>query len=404
MMPNITPVALRDRPLHVHFGAGSIGLGCAVPLFEPHRRILVVQRRSTDAPMRDVLLEHGNEVQVLVHLRDSTDGPSKYRFRVIDARQNDAGSLIEKHRHQHILLFAELSELSLFTGLIGEGLTFSVAVKEEPEQKKIVRQLAQIPFSDRRPPVFLLENSHTTEDPESIAVEPVVVDRICSRERELGHSGEVNISTEKFSGFISRVGLDFVTPTWQVVSDPTEFEFFVRRKKYMVNSVHLAFVILGFEYLRNKGFTLTDWSKQLLPVLLDAMHEPEYDDTMRTFVRAQAMRLVMESAADVLSRLYPESSSEHVYRRLLLFSDSVWARMRAVPDGVARVFGIKLDAKPEDFMEAATGKFKGHLKPFHSWVTSSRKKIESFPAVDPPTFAEVLAVSKHLSNVIGAPK
>jgi hypothetical protein len=387
------------RPIHVHFGAGPLGLGCTLPIFLDRHRLIVVQRGSKGDPMLTVQRSALKDLRVRIDTRNTASTPRILRFRILNGAEADAPDQLDRNDND-TLLFTDTKGLHAFSKTLARAVSFSTAVRDVAGQTAIINQLAEIGYDVPRPPVYLFENSHATERPDSLSVEPVIVDRICSLQGNVTADGVLVVSVEPYSNCICKRGLGWDEATWNIIENDLAFEFYRDRKKFLVNDTHEATAVIGFEYLRQKGFTPNDWTIQFVPVLIDAMHAPEFEDTMRTFLKIQAMRLVI-SRADALHKVYPMLSAEQIYRRLLMYSDEVNSRIRAVPDEVGRVFGTSPNATLGKSLASVADRVNKHFEPLLEWVELHREEINAFGALGSPNATEAVATARYLVRLAG---
>jgi len=234
-----------QKELHVHFGAGKLGLGLVVPaVLKSQCPVAIIQRPSG---AWKPLLEEG-EKKVDLKVNEEVVGS-------FDLLTDDSSAAVINEDSK---LFLCSADPILMISLIKKARTFSMSLGRGIE--RLGRLLAEIipeaPF-DQRPALYACENDHkAVHDLEKtlegkVDVHACMVDRICTT-RDISQT-TIQVGCEEYLGSI----VVQMPPKWSpmppfkgeaplIPAIKAETNYLCRRKFMMVNGMHttLAFMTL----------------------------------------------------------------------------------------------------------------------------------------------------------------
>ena len=346
-------------PLHLHFGAGKLGLGLVVPaLEESDTRYVIVQRPSQD--WEAICNSDCPSIPLMVNGEAAVEGGLTV---ITDRHIQDAAkrgeSLLDLLSHSpegqgHLLL---TSDQDLCKELANSSTSFSCALGGAISQV-LVPILSELPprFKAARPTLYACENDLDSvallagELKNSVNVLPCMVDRICST-REIVSDGNpaIRVDAEDHTGSIvvldSTVSDEEDLPldgeTVQVPETEEVADYLFVQKKRLVNSMHtvLAFSTL-VDYDRNNT-SLFQWEEALphLPLLNYETADSEVKDMIWAWAVAQILVLMKEQGVDVMSEAHSADSEDELVEQLLAVARQTLERFSSIEDTTTRVLG-----------------------------------------------------------------
>jgi hypothetical protein len=123
-----------------------------------------------------------------------------------------------------------------------------------------------------------------------------------------------------------------------------EFEFYRRRKIFLMNGIHIIMSVMTYKSLIGNGIPKAEWDAQFINILHCL---PDIRETTDLFRRVQVARLVVENK-HAIGSIYPNRSASEVYQELWKYSEHVQARVHSHPDTVQR---ISPDTNPEKLLQ-----------------------------------------------------
>jgi len=358
-MPS-SPKRATSTPVHVHFGAGKLGLGLVVPaVSESSTRFVVLQRPSADwATLAD---RHPDTVPLLVNGEEAVEGGLKLITQVdIDAAAAEGKSVLDlvlasSEGRGHLLL---TSDPAVGAALAAGATSFSCALGGVINQV-LQPLLGELPFrrNGARPTLYACENDLDSVKElagalkRRVDVVPCMVDRICSSREVVADDGQPRIEVEaenhpgqivlleETSQDLDELPLD--GDTVQVPETEEVADYLFVQKKRLVNSMHtvLAFSTL-VDHDANRD-SLFHWEQALpeLPLLNYAEAPVEVQDRIWAWAVAQILVLMKEQGVDLMTEANESSSEDDLVQHMLEVARTTLERFSSIEDTTTRVLG-----------------------------------------------------------------
>ena len=389
---------MEGKEMHLHIGAGAIGLGLVLPLFSEQRRMVIVAPAAGE--LADELRRRDDKA-LTVQIRVEGSGPAhdlpikRRTLRAVFADDAAAHKALSADASESVLLFCD--DIARCGEFVRNATSVSIAVRKKEPQLLVADGLSRIDWGRVVPPLFVFENECEIKACK-LPISELVIDRICLPPY-IDDSGDLIVRVEKDASVVAKVPFLWKTDIWRCADRHGEFDFFRRRKRLLVNSVHAALVFVSFAYLVERRLGLEEWRHQFLPVLVDAMKGTGQWQLLQTFVKVQAMRVVIETPAAQRAELFPQATEEELYRSLLRYSDEVLSRMAALPDSVARIFNVDESKELMRVLSAASDKFDVHITEYFRFVLGHQNEMNKFEALGPPESHEAVDAGVLLTDV-----
>lgn len=353
-----------DFPVHVHFGAGKLGLGLVVPALEQSEtRYVILQRPSQDwAPLeRAAGGEDGTSVALLVNGEEVVGGGLKLITQAdLDGAAAEGRSLRDlladsKEGQGHLLL---TSDAEAQAALVGGATSFSCALGTALCQVlgPLLGRLSRAPRV-ARPTLYACEND--LESVETLAgqlkmrvnVVPCMVDRICSSRSVFADPGAaaIHVEAEEHTGSIvlleqsvqSHDELPLDGETVQVPDSEEVADYLFVQKKRLVNSMHTVLAFSTLVEHDRRTAPLFRWDEALphLPLINYAAADAKLQDAIWAWAVAQILVLMKEKGVDVMTAAHSAETDDELVEQMLSVARQTLERFSSVEDTTTRVLG-----------------------------------------------------------------
>jgi hypothetical protein len=335
------------RNLHVHFGAGRIGLGLVAPIFSKLTNLCIIQRPSSkwqdivDRPRdsdecNDIILNvPGSTPLKFVVVVDSLDAAAKRA--AIDKWKNGA----------HLLVLS--GEKNLLTDILSAASSFSTALRDGlPHAAELLKTIT--PSGSKE--IYCFENELSsvrdfeaalTVSSKAYVVLPVVADRIARDVTVIPEA--ITVDSEVFGeiyllGKNARVRrlfdrADRVT----VARDAKELEFYRCKKYYLMNTIHAVMAFHAYADLIHRKVPLDKWDQNLLLVPTD-------------FAKVISQILICRLIHDhkvTMRKLYRVRQEKKLFYCLSAEAINYAARIDSSGDTLGRIVSLKAKSLREKF-------------------------------------------------------
>lgn len=374
---------------HVHFGAGKLGIGLVVPIFQKNSRVVIIQRPSDqwkylkgfdfiDIFINDSLIGRYD----LIH--EYAKGQSIDLFlKKWNSRKNLFLCIKDESVIKNVLLASNSISTALGAGVNDiikyfNGLQFNPSVN-------------LYPFENNGEHVQLLkENLYTASS--GLNIVSVVADKICSErvnidnklivKAELYEQVIVDGATKTVTKIMKTFkGVDIV----KIVTVKSEYEFFYKRKFYIVNGVHMIAAIYGYLYLYEKKIQYDKWSEYSLNVLLD---NASLYGSFVGFISIQSVRIIIEMHEKDDNQMLDYQSK---YNELVIYGNKVLERFRESADQIVRILNIN------DIKRLETS-YKARVQGLSRFVKDNIVKIDKLALSDNISSADMLKIVSELND------
>ncbi|KAA0250591.1 MAG: hypothetical protein EDX89_22585 [Acidobacteria bacterium] len=270
------PFAQRDRPFHVHFGAGALGLGLVLPLLKesPGVALCVVQRVSlqSDGTSRwDALPASKQRCELLRRSRHADTGRTREAAAIECLVARDElpeptfSSLLRRSMDRGEVMLVLTNSPARIRRVLAKASSVSTAVKSGDSLREIA--LAAADCGHQVHSFYAFENDADAVrslegvlGPAGISLVEVSADRICVGPRL--ESRRLLVETEDYF----RVVINDDRPPTQVLfgmgtrdaehtvhfePDGARFRFEQECKRILVNGLHFAYFVYAYERVRS---------------------------------------------------------------------------------------------------------------------------------------------------------
>lgn len=380
-----TADALDSTSLHLHAGAGRLGLGLVLPAIVETKRPFAIVQRNSDAWSN---LSGATEVPVRLN------GTELVKLGVVRTPQEATEAV--KEGKKSLLVLSE--DPDVLKPLVTAAETFSCSMGGKDLSgplEPLFRAVKANPKGTRRP-LYCCENDHDAVGKladiigEQLEPVPVLVDRVCTG-REVNKDGSIDVTAEPYAGDMvippplqaqPRKGQKpFAGPTVRQPQTQEGAEFLHRRKILTVNGTHttLAFLTLIEEEPKTVGPPLA--SHELLAFDVDEASVEGADQSSAgriCYVWAVARQLMLldEFTEDVLAWTLGggEEKLDHhgICAALLQGAKAALRRLSQGGDQTSRVLGGGVQTR----WQGRLNNVAEWLRVQRSWTPLARKLIE----------------------------
>jgi len=355
--------------LHLHFGAGRLGLGLVVPAISASGvPFAVVQRPKA---RWQALFKDGSRPD---QLRVSVN--SKVVVQNVDVVAAREGGVPEAMPPQSLVFGSSLDELG---ELLSRATSFSCSIGGAMESVllPLLSSLPECGDETETPLLFACENDHAAVESLQaklagrVDVVSCMVDRVCTGCEVSGEGvdviaepwrGSIVVLDPKLHGDDNSVRLPFCPSVVTVPGCEREAEYLCERKLSLVNGMHtvLAFMTLdalfSASHAEGKEHVLLKYSDM----------DRDAQRTCEAWRAARVARLLDDFGTDNIMRWHGLASREEVWELLLTHADHVLEeRFSQVDDLVSRVLG-----------GGVRERWGGRLEPVQSWVSERESSAE----------------------------
>lgn len=379
------------RHTHIHFGPGKLGIGLVLALlnYRLPLRLVIFGRRSKDWKV------HAHEKSIVLRSK-SGDDQIRWQHRVKllhdegNARLEDLRIAAEK---DDVLICSDIDHWDAFRGFIEQANTITTSL--EGGQQELIGLLTKCHFRARPVPLYPFENvsefDESTETLEKCGMKVcrVIADRICSDREFPENSVEVKCEDyaeviifekdrkEKSSPFDPDFRVAHPDPAFKAikfVSEERLFDYYYKRKRYLVNAVQHVLAIYSYSKLLSHDIPTREWARQHLDLLQEAINNAESASTphIKTFIAGQIARLMIEQRQECYEELDTAEDDERTFYKLRAFCDRVLLRTKGHADYLGRILDFKRTDKTER-------RFVEHFLHFSDFNEEHSHEIDSLP-------------------------
>ena len=355
--------------LHLHFGAGRLGLGLVVPAISASGvPFAVVQRPKA---RWQALFKDGSRPD---QLRVSVN--SKVVVQNVDVVATREGGVPEAMPPQSLVFGSSLDDLG---ELLSRATSFSCSIGGAMESV-LLPLLSSLPECDDQaepPLLFACENDHAAVESLQrklagrVDVVSCMVDRVCTGCEVSGEGvdviaepwrGSIVVLDPKLHGDDNSVRLPFCPSVLTVPGCEREAEYLCERKLSLVNGMHTVLAFMTLDALFSASHA--EGKEHVLLKYSDMRRDAQR--TCEAWRAARVARLLDDFGTDNIMRWHGLSSREEVWELLLAHADHVLEeRFSQVDDLVSRVLG-----------GGVRERWGGRLEPVHSWVSERESSAE----------------------------
>jgi len=361
--------ALAKTRLHLHFGAGRLGLGLVVPAVSASGVPFAAVQRPKARWQQ--LFRHGGSKPD--QLRMSVN--SKVVVQNVEVVAASEG-VPEAMPPQSLVFGSSLDELG---ELLSRATSFSCSLGGAMEGV-LLPLLSSLPECDDQaepPLLFACENDHAAVESLQrklagrVDVVSCMVDRVCTGCDVSGEGvdviaepwrGSIVVLDPKLHGDDNRVRLPFCPSVVTVPGCEREAEYLCERKLSLVNGMHTVLAFMTLDALFSTSHA--EGKEHVLLKYSDMGRDAQR--TCEAWRAARVARLLDDFGTDNIMRWHGLSSREEAWELLLAHADHVLEeRFSQVDDLVSRVLG-----------GGVRERWGGRLEPVQSWVSERESSAE----------------------------
>lgn len=382
------PLLAAQKKIHVHFGAGKMGLGLVVPLMCENNQIIIIQRPS---PKWD-------NTKYQDYLTINLNGTETFKFNFYHEQSgknlDDILDLISTGNN----VFICSGKMEILGPIIENAYSISTALDTGLDY--IVNVLEGLKFP-QKVNLYPFENDHTaverlreklSKKNNSIDVINLIPDRICP-ERKIDRKN-IMVKCESYANVVVRGANKDVydlfsnNPNVIVADSNEEYDFYYKKKFWLLNSIHMIMAIYGYEYLHRKAIPYENWKIIPLTIVFDA--DPDCKRDIDIFIKIQSLRLVMETPSNLLEKIYRDQSSDKIFDNLIQYGNEVQFRIEKTVDEINRVLDINV-TEPKKLGKLQT-KLRDRIDAMIKFIKEKEIAIKELNITGKPDINEMLKV------------
>jgi len=341
-----------ETKLHVHFGAGRLGMGLVVPAIAATGVPFAVVQRPKKRWQELWMSPHElDELDLCIN-----DGVVAHRVRVVNS--NDMPDFLPPQT----LVFGGADEETKQLAGRATTLSCSLGAAMAKVMAPLLKDLPKVPIQEQ-PVLYCCENDHAAVARLSrtlagrVRVVDCMVDRVCTGRRITKQGVHVDAEPWKGAIVVLEPGLENVPFSDEIAVVPRtdrEAQYLSERKFSLVNGMHtvLAFMTLGRNFdphaLGEREYLLSKYSRM----------SPDEQRRVEAWRAARVAKLIAEFGTKNLMTWHGAETREEAWDALLEYSDEVLhERFSKVDDVVSRVLG-----------GGVANRWLTRLKPVEEWM------------------------------------
>jgi hypothetical protein len=381
---------------HLHFGLGRLGLGLVLGLIRTETPLIVVQRDSKHWPSRRDRLNGTN-----CELNNNHDFQKEVRVlwtegAAAEVEKFIAPNLSSATPESYLLIYKNLAEITWVTKYVS---TITTALHEH--QDEIIKWLESLDVSGFH--IYPFENTITLQSRRHTVCK-VVPDRICGEDITYSRKNEpakCEINVEHYKDVVIEdpqnvVFRTFVKDGVSTIKSGELYNYYHRRKRYLVNAVHHVVAIFGYEKLDKMMVPREDWHMQHMPIIAEAILNDGSDVSflLNVLIGAQAMRLVLEAyklSPENRRTIFKGRNDEQQYLSLVEYGQKSISRFRITPDRITRVL------RTDEFTKFQAD-YKEHVGGLRYYIDHHQSQINNFSARLKPWLGDISALLEAIDG------
>lgn len=392
----------KPQRIHIHFGAGKLGIGLILPLFKEAKsenvQIIVTQK------MKDEWVKKIHLDLDYIELENTIGWNLKLQL----LNENNLNKI--SNNQDSFILYYDLKKLKR---ILENAHSISYSLNNVGAQKELLTLFSEIKFKNKVF-IFPFENGPHQDTPFEnkdhnpfannkaiyVKLKPdrVCLDRIFYQQNRVSVKCEGHVEVVfKASEQLRKIFFDDF-PTDGLVFRPKQeaYEFFENRKKYLVNELHFVIAVYGYHFLLTNKIT-THWEDQYVTIILSAIaSDSRYKIPIDTFIRLEILRLIVQHDNDIIRKEYllkkadPEMIREHLWNYA---QDAIVRFNKSGEDKITRVFNI-------NDISAIEKKYHDIINEIKSFLSENKNKIKEVQITDIGTLLEYEEFIKDIEQKI----
>jgi hypothetical protein len=406
-------VTKAPRRLHLHFGAGRLGIGVVLPTLSPDLDLIIVQEARKGGQIQWGEVARGKRV-----LLCNSTGYRKWFTCVqhlcsggeIDAKQlpaTNSGPILLVVDHFWQVAPMVRSAASLSCSLMGGQSTFAELLADaEPPAGTIVLAFENTLLEPLRK---LSESTNNSPAEGKLRVFHAVTDRICSDRVLSEHCIRVQCETH-LSVIAAQETRDCFDANHVSDNGPVhlvpakDIRFHARKKRALVNSLHQLLALFCFQALSERGIPV---GGQYLPLVKAwfANKHPDLHHGVELYGHLRALELTWplvllnsnmanpaeQIDAEAAKNFYKVKRAQELYDILLDEAKSIVERFELAPDELKRLID-------PDNLRKELSKYREHVLAPMKFMWDHYEEINLFPLFDKPNLEDLKGLEDLLTE------
>jgi len=345
-----------NNRLHIHFGAGNLGIGLTIETFL-NNKIIIVQRPNKNTEMI--------KSEYISFIATNFDKTFLDNVKVINDHILEDDIL----SNENILLISnqveEIQKILSYADSISSALG--------PSGMKSIVQYFQHLKLDKKINFYPFENdTHSVDTFFDLVNESnlirigVMADRICTDIEYKANEVNLFVEERNYESVIEKkndnVLLDIVKSTTTKIVASDKFQFYKDRKFAVVNGTHTLLSILAYKKLQDISWSLSDAENAPVDLILNTNVKELLDD----FIKLQILRVFLDYHNDV-----DIEENKFIYDDLLKYGNTVYERLveSAKTDKLGRILNLR------DY-DKRVNKIVDRLLPVFDTIFKEREKLK----------------------------
>lgn len=351
------------KRIHIHFGAGALGIGLVLPKFtRSDGSLVIIQREGVDYESLST-----NSI-IDFSINDNVFTTAKVLRGSFDSSKIELGT-------NYLVITSDTETISSY---LEYATSISTSVGESLHL--IHKHFTNIKFGNKN--LYAFENNSSNVDSLSkfmdehntkICVVRVIADRICTNKSVSSNGFDVTAGDyEKtyIENVNDNVNRDIVvTEELKIVSE-INYRYYYKRKFYILNGLHMILALLAYNYCQEEGVSLKAASEEIPFRMLLAAMETQLNiaQMFQSLARLQGARIIKTlSIEEEYDDVFPNTNKADALKQLETYSNQIWDRFADSKDILGRILNV-------DDIPAFSDKYSQRLLPLIKELALTRQR------------------------------
>ncbi len=314
--------------IHIHFGAGKLGVGLALKHFEKYNKIIIIQRDS------EKVRKYSDGEKISFETRTEQRETTLFKAKVIREVSD-----INFTNKEHVYFISNTE--SKIKSLLSYGNSFSSALGPKG-MIGIIKYFDNIKFDEEKNfypfenDVNSVDNFFCSVNNEKLIRVNVMADRICTSIKLL--QKKIYVVAENYyetvihavnDKVIHELDLDFYRT--RLVNEK-DYQYYYDRKFYIVNGLHMMFAIINYEKLSTQSRVCLKKARNIPSNIF--LQDEEMIESLKRLIEMQSLRILLKHNEPF------GKSNDKEYSNLLEYGDNVIERFDNPDDTLERIFNL----------------------------------------------------------------
>ncbi len=313
--------------IHVHFGAGNLGVGLVLKQFQSNNNIIIIQRES------EKVRKYKNLSFVTYKTKTKNVSDEVLRAKVVRSINS-----IDFEKKEHVLFISdnanEIRKLitksnSISTSIGRKGMLDLIRLFKN---LTFAKEINFYPFENDVDSVDVFFNELNNNKMIRIDVMP---DRICTDIKFL--KSVISVKAEHYRETVIKVVNERIHKEIDeniyraTLVESNQYPFYKDRKYFLVNGIHMFIAIHQYDYCLNKEIPLEKAGTIPFKLLLD---DPNLKETIDDLINLQSLRIIKKHQSILKGSLSDQ------FDELLVYASKVIERFNNPDDVLGRILSL----------------------------------------------------------------